>query len=1026
MHNLHSKRKLTTSLFTIALSTALAFTSIPLTNVYAEDDTGIKNSAENGGDKKHEKPKEYANIQGETQYGAEMYFGYRMYLVDGTETGQLQRISEVYDFTFDNWDGEDFQFEYFETRFDSGEAADITKDTAHRYTIAQLQEWCTVERTEDGKGGNVKPPLPIAGLKAQGAAYREWFLQGLEGEDLYDAPSTLPSTSTNSGGGSTGSTSPGGNRVIEIDPEDVESKIDIPIWVEVEVTCGENLTRGNIDYDKIMDYFGIEVDSKLVTQAKYAFHISEEEAYQRVYNDCLDIAKVRAKEIAYDVYRDYISEYSKEVKEYGATYGSSMSLHECKSAALSALAADISSDIECEEIRKIVYKNLYSLCGLNERDIYTSSSSSSSTALYINNNSDLLSTNIPLADGTIDFNTVSQKKCNSPAYVLLNRDKIKITDTAKFGENTSPAKALSMGALLVVEPLLIIKEMKQPGITNYEQSCLKKYYFNKFSYGSVYNIIENWHGSEVSTYVGRIDKLLPNSLVAEKDFPAKNPNYSIKGVDGNANFYNNAYKRMTEIANAMQGIHETNNIPAIALHVYDSSMFNSSSETSTYDESQTVPAKSEDCSTFPEESNYPTTSKQVSIIKSYETVKSDGTIQNDGYFIRENCCHTIEIEDEDKINYKVVDWQTSSENNLPYGLTESSSGGKNYTYEQLVSSSNKLQSGTSAGNTVILSETERILYVKLQKQESPTIQNNRLISDFVLRESEIARAVSTNTIIPIQINYDFPDISLNSSGHGSHSYNHRPLVINGVTQHNADGSTKYTSDDCDGLSSFSDGNITDNKIVVKPKNEAESTYSNIIVQSGISKFSSYINTETLYRNGKSAETKQGNHIYYFTIYRTDNGESTLKLAKYNQKQSSNKDVSVGTTQLISSSNKATIMNLGYGEANSKSSKTRAEIDYKIPVTFKYIFDTSSPDKSTTFKLNTHTADCGHSEGGNSKSADVTSTTEVISTNDISVQVYSGKTSKQLHTKLWTETIGRNGEKYLPIRYSNANKTVGNI
>ena len=71
MHSKQHKHKaLLTRISSILLSATIAFTSLPVTNVYAEDDTGIKNSAENGGDKEHEKPKEYANIQGETQYGA--------------------------------------------------------------------------------------------------------------------------------------------------------------------------------------------------------------------------------------------------------------------------------------------------------------------------------------------------------------------------------------------------------------------------------------------------------------------------------------------------------------------------------------------------------------------------------------------------------------------------------------------------------------------------------------------------------------------------------------------------------------------------------------------------------------------------------------------------------------------------------------------------------------------------------------------------------------------------------------------
>ena len=103
----------------------------------------------------------------------------------------------------------------------------------------------------------------------------------------------------------------------------------------------------------------------------------------------------------------------------------------------------------------------------------------------------------------------------------------------------------------------------------------------------------------------------------------------------------------------------------------------SSSETSTFDEVQSVPAKSEDCTSKPDESEYGSKSKTAVIIKCYETIKADGTIQNDGYFIRENVPHTIQIESEDSIGYTLKEWETSSESSIPYGLSESNSGMSN-------------------------------------------------------------------------------------------------------------------------------------------------------------------------------------------------------------------------------------------------------------------------------------------------------------------------------------------------------------
>ena len=753
-----------------------------------------------------------------------------------------------------------------------------------------------------------------------------------------------------------------------------------------------------------MDYFGIEVDSKLVTQAKYAFHISEEEAYQRVYNDCLDIAKVRAKEIAYDVYRDYISEYSEEVKDYGATYGSSMSLHECKSAALSVLAADISSDIECEEIRKIVYKNLYSLCGLNERDIYTSSSSSSSTALYINNNSDLLSTNIPLANNDHTANATPEQ-ANCPAYCMLNKeDTIKLHTTDINGEavyyGEYAAEALARyNCLLIVEPIVSLRMMKAKGIYDFAQSCLVKYYDSTYSYGSAWNLIENWRGSQVCTFVPRLDVYIPNSLVIEKTYTTKSGK-QILGVDGSKEFYTDSSRRFTELAEKMNTATESGGkVNGIALHVYDASDIFKSSSTSTYDEPlQNQIGPSEDCTTLNEETDYGQNSKTVNILKVYTTLKADGSEVVDGAFLRTKTPHQIAIESEP--DYNVVKWETSAEKNTL--ITEAQNGTKQYNYEQFTANSSKNQSGTSENN-ITLSINEYTLYVKLQKQEAPTVQNTRLTGDYILNESELAKAFQ---ITPISIQYTFPKISFSESrGCGDH-YNHRDTDGDGIDD---------DYDTCGGASSSS-GYISDSKATVTIKNEAESSYSNIIVQSDKAKFKSDMTVVELDRgtNADSFNTS-ANHKYTFNVYRYQQGEQNLTLCKYWQKQSSNKDVSVGTTQTIAAGNKDIAKTLGYSEANSKSTKSRAEIDYIVnAVKFKFIFDTSSPDKSTSYYLHGDDCSCGDEHvGGYSRGKDIDTATTVESEADISVQVYSGTSNKQLHNSITNPITGKYGELYLP-------------
>ena len=442
---------------------------------------------------------------------------------------------------------------------------------------------------------------------------------------------------------------------------------------------------------------------------------------------------------------------------------------------------------------------------------------------------------------------------------------------------------------------------------------------------------------------------------------------------------------------------------------YAGDIEDSSSSTQTYDNNlQNQIGQAPDPTNLPTESQYHI-SKNITIIKNYVTVDSLGNETVDGNFIRNQNPHIIQILDEPL--YKVVDWQT--DNKTTSILSESDNGNTTITYNQLVQNSSKIQSGTTE-NVVQLSENEFVLYVKLLKQETPPPSNTRLTGDYILQESELAKAFQ---ITPISIEYTFPKITFSESrGCGGH-YNHRDTDGDGIDD---------DYDTCGGASSSS-GYISDSKATVTLKNEAESSYSNIIVQSDKAKFKSDMTVVELNRgtNADSFNTS-ANHKYTFNVYRYQQGEQNLTLCKYWQKQSSNKDVSVGTTQTIAAGNKDIAKTLGYSEANSKSTKSRAEIDYIVnAVKFKFIYDkANSPDKSTSYYLHGDGCSCGGVHvGGYSRGKDIDTATTVESEADISVQVYSGTTSKPVHNKLWTETIGRNGEKYLPIRDNN-NKTVG--
>ncbi len=448
----------------------------------------------------------------------------------------------------------------------------------------------------------------------------------------------------------------------------------------------------------------------------------------------------------------------------------------------------------------------------------------------------------------------------------------------------------------------------------------------------------------------------------------------------------------------------------------------SSSETSTFDEVQSVPAKSEDCTSKPDESAYGSKSKTAVIIKCYETEKADGTIQNDGYFIRENVPHQITVESEESIGYYLSEWETSSESSIPYGLTEQHSGNTNYSYEQLTRCSNSLQSGSSTA-TIKLSDIEKILYVKLVKSETAPVQSNRLDGDFVLTESTIAKAVNTYnfTNIPIKLKFTLPDLSLSCGGH---THDHEK---NGFNDSNNNGLQDANESSTYNQETHHHGNEklshSEYQIAVKNDNESSNESKNIIVQSNIDKFSSYIKINSLSRASINLQNDREteNYVYNFSIYRHLNGEENLSLCQYNQNQSSSYD-----NVNISEANKNIIKTLGYSEKTTKSIKNRAEKDYVQLVTLKFVYDMpNSPVTNITNKYDDIHCSYG-SFTGESRNGEIVVTSEPVVNSNIAVQVYSGSQSETPHTFVWQETIGKNSEHYLPIRDGANSKTVENM
>lgn len=534
------------------------------------------------------------------------------------------------------------------------------KDNTKMYTMSVLQDWCTLA---DRTTNYTTPTKPVEGLSAQGASFRKWFLQD---DGTGSAPPIWnPNTSYNGG---TGSTTGTGSTVTEITKKDPpQTPIDQPLTYEQKISSyieliedGKELYNTSVDREYLLDEYIKRAEESIKNSDSILVSngVTQLDWLQRdLYEDKLN-KKIASTANSYlDTYIGYIKSYWK----YTA-----MTLNDCRYAALSKIYDKMPYGLAYEaEFNKAVLKNLFKGTGyLNPGLLGEKYQSTYSVASNINSSTDLLSTNIPLSNNEHTANATPEQ-ANCPAYCMLNKeDTIKLHTTDINGQavyyGDYAAEALARyNCLLIVEPIISLRMMKQPGITNFAQSCLVKYYDSTYSYGSAWNLIEKWGGSQVCTFVPRLDVYIPNSLVIEKTYTTKSGK-QILGVDGSKEFYTDSSRRFTELAEKMNTVSESGGkVNGIALHVYDASDIFKSSSTSTCDEpNSSTPNKSEDCSTFPEESNYPTTSKKVSILKSYETIKSDGTIQNDGYYIRQNTPHTVTIEDEDSINYKVVDWQT--------------------------------------------------------------------------------------------------------------------------------------------------------------------------------------------------------------------------------------------------------------------------------------------------------------------------------------------------------------------------------
>lgn len=328
-----------------------------------------------------------------------------------------------------------------------------------------------------------------------------------------------------------------------------------------------------------------------------------------------------------------------------------------------------------------------------------------STAKKPQTDKDLLTQSIPLATPDTEYTDTSTEGC--PALLFLN-------DAAAIKVNgyETAFQAMSKGNYnLIIEPITWLHISTGSAYESYK------------TYGSYYNIARKWvnkggkdSGSFYNSYMGSLGN---NCLVVSRESKSMDGSKEIKPITSAV------HRKISETVSLIEAGY------GLSMHMYSSSDLNESG-THTYDTLLgTTPGPAPDPSDLPQDSP-DKGGNTITIIKNYVT-EVNGTEQTDGNYKRKQNPHTIEIEDEPK--YKVVDWNTST-NDAP-----SIPDGSKLPWNDLIKTSTKTQVGNSS-TAVELSSLEKVIYIKLKKVEGSS-GNPEVAGDWELNESELTKAVSS-------------------------------------------------------------------------------------------------------------------------------------------------------------------------------------------------------------------------------------------------------------------------------------------
>ena len=617
------------------------------------------------------------SIGGTVGYGsggfAKVNQGYRFYMIDNN----FNRVTDVYDFTFSQPNASVF---LTNSRFEN---MSNNKSNWHRESIDTLAQMA--QGTQNATGITSIYPLTFNEstheFEVHGSQFRQWFIGNGGGSigTSHEEVNGGASSGGNAGSSNNGSTSGGSNS----NKGNTATNPNYPNYNSIPEEF-----RGNVQ-----KFIGLVMDvtpavQNLIANAKTP---SQQAKVKALYDE---------RSTAYGIFLRYWNNaYSK--------YAPTATGDQVAKAAAGYIISYYSDRPDFTNAEARILGN-YCYARYNGKPFtfpYNTKYSKFS-------NQSLLDQSIPLAGGqTYPAEAILSNREFVPTG--FNKDitgdgTVTGIDALKYQENNI------YQYYLVVEPLLCI------GVTNSSNVVIKKVY------GSYYNITQYWARYANNDNAYTINQALmkrfgKQSLVVNKTYPGLSK-----------------IKPITSSSVALSSLTISQNLKlmedgiGIGMHIYCASDFDDPSGTHTYDTLLgTTPGPAPDPSDLPQDSP-DKGGNTITIIKNYVT-EVNGTEQTDGNYIRKQNPHTIEIEDEPK--YKVVDWNSST-NDAP-----SISNGSKLPWNDLIKTSTKTQTGTTS-TAVELSKPEKVLYIKLKKVEGSS-GNPEVAGDWELNESELTKAVSS-------------------------------------------------------------------------------------------------------------------------------------------------------------------------------------------------------------------------------------------------------------------------------------------